>query len=291
MTSDNSASPRISIITPSYNQGRYIEETILSVIGQHYPNFEYIIMDGGSTDNTVDIIKKYEGAINHWVSEKDDGQANAINRAMKLATGDIIGWINSDDYYLPGVLNHISNLIDINKAQIIAGNCIQFNEEKKWINGSDLTNRSYDHRLPLNIPIIQPSSFFTKKAWELAGKLNENLSFTFDWEWFIRNKKTGTEFIYTQKYLSVYRFHELHKTGTGESKRASEIYDILKSGMGIKYAELYMYLFKHKRKINSVKYYIHRVHFSRLEHVALTIRFLKLLKFNRKEINFLFGLT
>ena len=89
--------PRISIITPSYNQGGYIEDTILSVINQDYPNLEYIIIDGGSTDNTVDIIQKYSDRIDYWISEKDTGQSNAINKGFRKATGDIINWINSDD--------------------------------------------------------------------------------------------------------------------------------------------------------------------------------------------------
>ena len=89
--------PKITIITPSYNQGQFIEETILSVINQGYPNLEYIIMDGGSTDNTVEVIKKYSDHINYWVSEKDKGQSNAINKGLHRATGDIINWLNSDD--------------------------------------------------------------------------------------------------------------------------------------------------------------------------------------------------
>lgn len=99
---------RISIITPSFNQGEYIEETIRSVLLQEYPNLEYIVIDGGSTDNTVPIITKYERWLSYWVSEKDRGQTHAINKGFRRATGEILAWLNSDDVYAPGALSYVS---------------------------------------------------------------------------------------------------------------------------------------------------------------------------------------
>lgn len=98
--------PKITLVTPSFNQGEFIEETIRSVLLQNYPNLEYIIIDGGSTDDTVAIIKKYEKYISYWISEKDKGQSEAINKGLKIATGEIFNWLNSDDYYAPGTLKN-----------------------------------------------------------------------------------------------------------------------------------------------------------------------------------------
>src|SRR5690606_31772171 len=127
--------PKISIVTPSYNQGQFIEETILSILNQNYPNLEYIIIDGGSTDNTVEIIKKYEDRITYWVSEKDNGQADAINKGLEQCTGEIFNWINSDDYLAKKSLYSIAIASIYNdNAKIIAGGCTHFtnhpNEQK-----------------------------------------------------------------------------------------------------------------------------------------------------------------
>ena len=103
------SAPRITIITPSLNQGEFLEDTIHSILNQNYPNLEYFIVDGGSTDNSVDIIKKYEHRINWWVSEPDRGQSHAINKGLVRATGDIINWINSDDLLFPGALQRVAS--------------------------------------------------------------------------------------------------------------------------------------------------------------------------------------
>lgn len=108
--------PRISIITPSYNQGQYIEETICSVLSQNYPNLEYIIIDGGSTDQSVEIIKKYQSQITYWVSEPDKGQADAINKGLARITGDWFNWLNSDDILMPNALHNLARMIQANPS-------------------------------------------------------------------------------------------------------------------------------------------------------------------------------
>jgi glycosyltransferase involved in cell wall biosynthesis len=108
--SDNSKQIKFSIVTPSYNQGQYLEKAILSVIEQDYPNLEYIIIDGGSTDNSLEIIKKYEKHLAYWVSEKDRGQSHAINKGFERASGDLFGWLNSDDYFAPDALKTVAEV-------------------------------------------------------------------------------------------------------------------------------------------------------------------------------------
>jgi glycosyltransferase involved in cell wall biosynthesis len=121
--------PKISIITPSYNQGQYIEQTIQSIVSQNYPNLEYIIIDGGSTDNTVEIIKKYEKYIAYWVSEPDKGQSDAINKGIARATGDVFNWINSDDYLAPGALELVCNYFTDKKVDVLCTPTQLFNEQ------------------------------------------------------------------------------------------------------------------------------------------------------------------
>ncbi|MGB5971795.1 MAG: glycosyltransferase, partial [Nodosilinea sp.] len=113
---DGSEWPRVSIVTPSYNQGQFLEETIRSVLLQRYPNLEYIVIDGGSTDNSAEIIEKYQSCITYWVSEKDNGQAHAINKGLKISTGSILGWINSDDLYVKGTLRKIAQALCQNQS-------------------------------------------------------------------------------------------------------------------------------------------------------------------------------
>ncbi|HRO42061.1 MAG TPA: glycosyltransferase family 2 protein [Flavipsychrobacter sp.] len=221
--------PKITVVTPSYNQAQYLEQTILSVIGQQYPNLEYIIMDGGSTDASVEIIKKYESHVTHWQSKKDNGQASAINEGFSLATGDVLCWLNSDDMYLPGTLLKIGRIfIETLEPTIVFGNCFHFYENSSKTRGSNVVKRHKELDIAMCDYIIQPSCFWNRTAQEKVGFLDEKIHYAFDWEWFIRANKVDVHFLPCTEYLSLYRIHEFHKSGSGGSNRAIEIGEIYK---------------------------------------------------------------
>lgn len=278
--------PRISIVTPSFNQGQFIEETILSVIGQHYPNLEYIVMDGGSSDNTVEVIKKYEKHISHWQSAKDNGQSAAINDGFGRATGDIVAWLNSDDFYFPGTLHYVATQLDISRSEILLGNCFHFfqNSAQTW--GSDVAAHHANSNLLLCDYIIQPSSFWTQQTWKQVGQLNEDLHFVFDWDWYIRARQASIGFKTSQKYLSAYRFHEAHKSGGGGAKRRDEIAEIYTNYSGKQYAQLFRDLYKSRDKITKFKRNINRFRLSKVTDTALNVLIPHVYqKYSKKDID------
>ncbi len=267
---------KISVVTPSFNQAQFLEQTILSVLGQNYPNLEYIIMDGGSDDGSSDIIRKYENRLSYWVSEKDGGQSQAINKGFKIATGELLLWINSDDMLLPGTLKIMSEELSRNGDGIYYGNCIHFQESKRllaWGSDAASAEKTYDLR-DLDF-IIQPASFWSSKVFQQVGPLNENLHFGFDWEWFLRAKEMNISFFPLNKALSLYRFHDAHKTGQGGDKRQTELLAIYQKYNPGK-AKLYQLLINEKKKRQSAPYFIQGV-FSRILNKPLTYgHFLKI---------------
>lgn len=241
--------PKISIVTPSYNQGQFIEQTIQSVLGQFYAHLEYIILDAGSNDSTVRILEKYNSQVSYWHSKPDNGQSAAINEGFDRSSGDIIAWLNSDDYYLPFALNKVANLLSIDEPAILIGNCFHFKEQDNYGNGSAMTSYHQNIDIRNGDYIIQPSSFFNKKAWDLVGKLNEDLEFVFDWEWYIRAEQKGVKFITTPEYLSAYRFHQNHKSGIGGRKREQEIMSIIKKYNSEEDFKTFMYIATHREEM------------------------------------------
>ncbi len=241
----NNSYPKITVVTPSYNQGQFIEETILSVIGQNYPNLEYIIIDGGSTDSTVEVIRRYEKYLTYWVSEKDEGQAAAINKGFSTATGDILCWLNSDDMFMPGALKFMADTANFTDEVIYFGNCIHFKETKNGVEtfGSNVQSAYKDIPLSLCDIIIQPSSFWNRKTWLKIGNLNESYHFGFDWVWFLSAQSLNIKFSPVSKVLSIYRIHDSHKSGSGGNLRQNELQNIYD-----KHAPKYGILYSHLRK-------------------------------------------
>ena len=220
-------SPTVSIIIPSLNQGEFLEETITSLLCQSGINLELIVMDGGSTDRSVEIIEKYSSKIAFWQSQPDGGQAAAINAGFERSTGEVLGWLNSDDFLFPGALEHVASKIDSETNQMLAGNCFHFREGSPASWGSDIEKCFQTRDLRLSGFLLQPSTFWTRSTWDTTGSLDDSLHYTFDWDWFIR-ASTNTEIRTTPRYLSAYRYHENHKTGTGGEARCQEIRKIYK---------------------------------------------------------------
>ncbi len=221
-----SAPPRITVVTPSFNQAQFLEQTILSVLGQCYPNLEYFVMDGGSGDGSADIIRRYESRLAGWVSERDGGQASAINAGFAQASGDILCWLNSDDYFLPGTLHRIAAHFAgrVKEPGLVYGGCLCFQEGGRWAKVA--RPRAHDSAtLAVLDYLVQPSTFWTRALWEKTGTLDATLSFTFDWEWFIRAAQHAP-FDLSGEIFSAYRHHEAHKTGSGGTKRREEIVSI-----------------------------------------------------------------
>jgi glycosyltransferase involved in cell wall biosynthesis len=203
--------PKISIVTPSYNQGRYLEETILSVINQHYPNLEYIIIDGGSDDNSIDIIKKYSSHINYWVSEKDSGQSEAINKGFRKCTGDIVTWLNSDDYYPDGTLLKVGDYFSKGNFALLYGKSVLFGAQRKdMVIGLKDRENAVIKSLSF-VPFPQPSTFFKRQLLDDQGDLDENLHFCMDHDLLVRIV-LNYDIYGVDDVFSKYRYHATGKS-------------------------------------------------------------------------------
>jgi glycosyltransferase involved in cell wall biosynthesis len=220
--------PRISIVTPSYNQGEFLERTIRSVLDQKYPNLEYFVMDGGSTDDSVAIIERYQDQIDYWVSERDGGQSAAINAGWRRATGDILCWLNSDDYYLPGTLELVGESFAAHSGlALLYGTCERVDAEGRRIGylGSPMNW----HTLLLSRQIIpQPSAFFGRQAVQQIGMLDEELQYSFDYDFLLRLTAKGNQVEYTSRPLAAFTIHPDAKTTRDVQRAKQETYLVRK---------------------------------------------------------------
>lgn len=178
--------PKISIITPTFNQGNYIEETINSVLAQEYPNLEYVIIDGGSTDNTMDVLKKYQSKLSFWVSEKDSGQADAINKGLKHCTGEIFNWLNSDDYLQEGALQKIAGAFEDETVNMVAGKVRIFGNDSETI----IQNQNLSAQGLLcwekGVKFVQPGVWIRRELIDKCGGIDAEFHYSFDWDMYIR---------------------------------------------------------------------------------------------------------
>jgi len=180
--------PLVSIVTPSYNKGAFIEETILSVRNQDYPNIEHIVIDGGSTDNTLDIIKKYEGTYNmRWVSEPDEGQSEAINKGWRKAHGEILAYLNADDTYMPRAIETaVKFLNDHPEISMVYGDCNIVNECNEVVGRCQATEFDIKEMICGRGSVPQPATFFRRAVLDEIGYLDSDLYMAMDFDYWIR---------------------------------------------------------------------------------------------------------
>jgi glycosyltransferase involved in cell wall biosynthesis len=206
--------PKINIITPSFNQGAFIEETIRSVLLQSYPNIEYIIIDGGSTDGTVEIIRKYEQRLAFWVSEPDEGQADALRRGFELAKGEILAYLNADDLYTPNAVETAFTAFqDDPDLALVHGDSIIINDAGEKIGhkrGEEGAFLSYF--LSMANPISQPSAFWRRSDYESIGGIDSKLHYVLDYDLWSRMGLVGKKFRHIAADLSLFRIHASSKT-------------------------------------------------------------------------------
>ncbi len=229
--------PKVSIITPSFNQAGFLESTIKSVLDQHYSKLEYQIFDGGSRDGSLEIIKMYSDKLSYWEIKKDNGQSHAVNKGFERASGDILSWINSDDIINQGSIHKIVTVFNNPEIKWLTGDCEVIDEKGKIIGyyRSELPNSSF-HWLNMFVrgyscSIIQPSTFWRREVINSVGNLNESLHYSFDHEFFYRVYKAfGPPFVINEP-LSQFRLHDQSKTNSKESKFRRENMKI-----GLRYA-------------------------------------------------------
>ncbi|MCX6313039.1 MAG: glycosyltransferase family 2 protein [Bacteroidetes bacterium] len=246
--------PKITIITPSFNQGQFLEETIQSVLGQNYPNLEYIIMDGGSSDNSIEIIKKYEHGIAIWKSEKDKGQSDAINKGLRIATGEIVGWLNSDDLLSPGSLFELAKVFNDSRIQIIFSPINIINSDSKICGVSNRKVMDFNSMLFGSQVVNQEGIFWRREVNGRIGHINIGLHYAMDYDFFLRCCQAYKPTYVPYKFAS-HRKHSAQKTNStdGYLKEMTELRMKYKKELG--YGDLYFWinsLYQSRRRIVKV---------------------------------------
>ena len=237
LVSKDPSYPRISVVVCSYNQARFLERTILSVLNQNYPNTELIIIDGGSKDGSVELIEKYEQYIAYWVSEPDRGQPNAINKGFERASGEMIGWQNSDDLYLPGFFYNVAETLRAHpRLQLFIGNIYHIDEEDRIRWRSAFTPFSVDHLLYLDWNLSSQATFLKRQVMNEVGPLREDIHVGFDWDWFLRVGKVVKYPVLHKAYGGCYRIHPASKlkTYSADSRWAIDVQILRGQGVQVR---------------------------------------------------------
>ncbi len=215
--------PRISIVTPSFQQGRYVERTIFSVVNQQYPNLEYVVQDGGSTDETLEILQRFDGKLTSWVSEPDVGQADAINRGFSRTTGEIMAWLNSDDLLLPGALAYVGRYFASHPdVDVVYGNRRLIDENDGEIGIWVLPE--HDDLMLTNVDYVpQETVFWRRRIWESAGgRIDPGFDYAMDWDLLLRFREAGAKIVRLPRFLGAFRVHDEQKTTAHDKVGAAE---------------------------------------------------------------------
>ncbi len=238
----NQKYPKVSIVTPSYNQTQFLEKTILSVLDQNYPDLEYIIIDGDSTDGSVEIIKKYQKYLAYWVSEKDKGMYDAINKGLKIASGSIFAYLNSDDLYLP---NTVQTAVDYFQghpdASLIYGDCDFIDSKGRFLYSYHYPGFKWNRFIVLNWSSIpQQTTFWRQDIHKKIGYFNPEFNMAGDFEFYARVGK-HFQIDHLKKVLAVYRLHKKSLSSTWQDKNQEEVERIhrrygVSNGFGIVYS-------------------------------------------------------
>lgn len=257
----NLANPKISIVTPSYNQAEFLEKTILSVLNQDYPNIEYIIIDGGSTDGSLDIIRKYEHRLAYWVSESDRGQSHALNKGFRMATGEIFAWINSDDIYTEGAVSKVAKFFMENpEASVVYGDGDTIDGNDKILYHHKSGDFDLNRLFKVNF-IFQPAAFFKRQVIEEVCLIDESLTYVMDYNLWL---KAALKFNirYLPSTLAQFRYHNESKSKSKTDYFFPEEFIILdnilvnnhlkKSLVDVAYSHLFQLILHWQKKRNEI---------------------------------------
>jgi glycosyltransferase involved in cell wall biosynthesis len=210
--------PRLTIVTPSFRQGTFLERTMHSVLAQNYPTLEYVVQDGGSDDETLEILHRYEGQLTRWASEPDEGQADAINRGFRETQGDIMAWLNSDDLLLPGALSYVSRyFVEHPDVDVVYGNRLMIDVSDGEIGAWILPGHD-DFALTLADFVPQETLFWRRRIWDaVGGAVDPTFGYALDWDLLLRFRDAGAKMVHVPRFLGAFRVHDAQKTTAAES--------------------------------------------------------------------------
>jgi GT2 family glycosyltransferase len=205
--------PSIALVTPSFQQGRFLGRTLYSVFRQQYPRLEYVVQDGGSSDETVEVLRRFDSLLTRWKSEPDNGQADAINLGFQHTTGEIMGWLNSDDLLLPGSLAYVARYFQEHpEVDVVYGHRILIDENDGQI-GAWILPRHDDLALTLADFVPQETLFWRRRIWDAAGGcVDARFAFALDWDLLLRFRDAGAKMARVPRYLGAFRVHDRQKT-------------------------------------------------------------------------------